>query len=46
MDWIDEQIMKIQDKVRNLSLLKGALVYLAFFFGNSYDLNYFDQPDQ
>ena len=31
MDWIDEQIMKIQDKVRNLSLLKGALVYLAFF---------------
>ncbi len=33
MDWIDEQIMKIQDKVRNLSLLKGALVYLAFFSG-------------
>lgn len=33
MDWIDEQFIKIRNKVKNLPLLKAAMVYLVFFAG-------------
>lgn len=33
MDWIDEQFIKIRNKVKNLPLLKAAMAYLVFFAG-------------
>lgn len=33
MDWIDEQFIKIRNKVKNLPLLKAAMAYLIFFAG-------------
>ena len=33
MDWIDEQFIKIRNKVKNQPLLKAAMAYLVFFAG-------------